>query len=308
MDRQDANPYSDLARVLNEKLFYKYPTRKTPIGTRESVQNATTEKMRLIQSRYYVPNNSALVVTGDVKPEQVFAAAEKIMGSWQRRPVDPFKDFPLVEHPPLEKSEGVILDKRSGDGEDQNIAINIGWQGPSIGKDNAATYAADVFSYILTQPDSRFQRDIVDAGLASGVGIGYYTQRNVGPINVVIQTRRIKPKPLKGCTPIVQFASPPISVTKSWKTKDDPAANSYERESKRIHAYARVLWSPTGMTFRGYQKIEPSRVPTLRACNTHHRQTARRHRPGRPGRKDTLIYDTDLIGVGPKVSHSLIFI
>ena len=195
MDRQDANPYSDLNRVLNEKLFYKYPTRKIPIGTRESVQNATTEKMRLIQSRYYVPNNAALVVTGDVKPEQVFAMAEKILGSWQRRAVDPFKDFPLVEHPPLEKSEGVVIAKRSGDsGEDQNIAINIGWQGPSIGKDNAATYAADVFSYIMTQPDSRFQRNLVDTGLTSGVGIGYYTQRNVGPINVVVQTTPDKAK------------------------------------------------------------------------------------------------------------------
>ncbi|HEX3102338.1 MAG TPA: pitrilysin family protein [Pyrinomonadaceae bacterium] len=277
MDRQDANPYSDLARVLNEKLFYKYPTRKTPIGTRESVQNATTEKMRLIQSRYYVPNNSALVVTGDVKAEQVFALAEKIMGSWQRRPVDPFKDFPLVEHPPLEKSEGVILDKRSGDGEDQNIAINIGWQGPSIGKDNAATYAADVFSYILTQPDSRFQRNIVDAGLASGVGIGYYTQRNVGPINVVIQTTPDKAKAaLKAVYgEIAQFASPNyFSDEELESSKTILAANDlYDRE--KASEYTHTLgfwWSSTGIDyFRGYQKNlnAVSRADITRYVNTY---------------------------------------
>ena len=261
MDRQDANPYSDLARVLNEKLFYKYPTRKTPIGTRESVQNATTDKMRLIQSRYYVPNNAALVVTGDVKPEQVFAIAERLMGSWQRRAVDPFKDFPVVEHPPLEKSEGLVIAKRSGDaGEDQNIAINIGWHGPSIGKDNAATYAADVFSYILSQPDSRFQRNLVDAGLASGVGIGYYTQRNIGPINVVVQTTPDKAKAaLKAVyTEIAQFASPGYFTDEELESsKTILAANDlYDREKSSEYTHTLGFWwSSTGIDyFRGYQK------------------------------------------------------
>jgi len=27
----------------------------------------------------------------------------------------------------------------------QNVIVELGWQGPSIGKDDAATYAADVF-------------------------------------------------------------------------------------------------------------------------------------------------------------------
>ncbi len=261
MDRQDANPYSDLNRVLNEKLFYKYPTRKIPIGTRESVQNATTEKMRLIQSRYYVPNNAALVVTGDVKAEQVFAMAEKIMGSWLRRAVDPFKEIPLVEHPPLPKSEGVVIDKRSGgNGEDQNIAITIGWHGPSIGKDNAATYAADVFSYIMTQPDSKFQRDLVDSGLTAGAGIGYYTQRNVGPINVVLQTTPDKAKAaLKAVyAEIAQFSSPTyFSDEELESSKTILAANDlYDREksSEFTHTLG-FWWSSTGIDyFRGYQK------------------------------------------------------
>jgi zinc protease len=75
IDRNEANPYYYLNRALMDRLFYKYPTRKNPLGTRESVSAATTEKMRLIQSRYYVPNNTALVVTGDVKPEEVFRLA-----------------------------------------------------------------------------------------------------------------------------------------------------------------------------------------------------------------------------------------
>ena len=189
IDRHEANPYTYLDLTMKQKLFYKYPTRKDPKGTRESVGSSTIEKMRTIQSRYYVPNNSALIVTGDAKPEEVFRVAEQIMGSWERRSADPFKEFPLVEHPPLPKSEGVIIEKAADASEGQNVFIEIGWHGPSIGKDDAATYAADVFSYIISQPDSRFQRKLVDSGLAATVGFGYYTQRNVGPINLLMVTR-----------------------------------------------------------------------------------------------------------------------
>lgn len=262
MDRNEANPFSDLLRVMNEKLFYKYPSRKTPIGTRESVTNATTERMRLIQSRYYVPNNAALVVTGDVRAEEVFATAEKTFGSWQRREVDPFKEFPLVEHPPLARSEGVVIDKRSGgDGQDdQTILINIGWHGPSIGKDNAATYAADVFSYILGQPDSRFQRSLVDTGLANSVGINYYTQRNVGPISVLLQTTPEKAKAaLKAVyAEIARFNTPSYFMNAELESSKTILAASDLFDREKSSNYAHTLgfwWSSTGIEyFRGYQK------------------------------------------------------
>src|ERR1041385_6023820 len=69
----------------------------------------------------------------------------------------------------------------------QNVVISLGWQGPSMGKDDVSTYAADVFSFILRQPNSRFQRNLVDSGLTAGVNLGYYSQRNVGPITLVMQ-------------------------------------------------------------------------------------------------------------------------
>src|SRR5438552_9533998 len=136
--------------------------------------------MRLIQGLYYVPNNSALVITGDVQPADVYKMAQDLFGDWPRREKDPFVEFPLVEHPPLQKSEGNVIKQPV-----TNVLIEIGWQGPSIGKDDAATYAADTFSFIMQQPDSRFQRNLVDTGLVYGVAIGYYIQCNVCSIYVV---------------------------------------------------------------------------------------------------------------------------
>jgi zinc protease len=260
IDRHEATPYGYLELAMKQKLFYKYPTRKDPKGTRESVSAATTDMMRTIQSRYYVPNNSALIVTGDAKPEEVFKLAEQIMGSWERRPVDPFKEFPLVEHPPLPKSEAVIIEKSpdGNEGGDQNVFIELGWQGPSIGKDDAATYAADVFSYIISQPDSRFQRKLVDSGLAANVAFGYYTQRNVGPINLILVTRPENAKKVLAATyaEIAAFTRPDYFTDEELESAKTILESNDLFDREKASEYAHTLsfwWSSTGIDyFRGY--------------------------------------------------------
>ena len=255
IDRNEANPFFYLSRALSDKLFYEFPTRKNPLGTRETVSNATTDQMRLIQSRYYVPNNSALVVTGDVKPDEVFALAEKNLGSWKRREVNPFKEFPLVEHPPLKKSEGEIVQQPV-----QNVLISVGWQGPSIGKDDAATYAADVFSYILTQPDSKFQRAMVDSGLTAGADIGYYTQRNVGPIQLSLVTTPEKAKAaLKAAyEQVAQFDKPNYFTDQELQNAKTllESRDLFDREKPSEYTHTLGFWwSSTGIDyFRGYYK------------------------------------------------------
>ena len=255
IDRNESNPFFYLNRTLMDKLYFKYPTRKNPLGTRETVLSATTEKMRTIQSRYYVPNNSALVVTGDVKPEEVFRLAEASFGGWQRRETDPFKEFPLVEHPPLPKSEGYIVEQPV-----QNVLINVGWHGPSIGKDDAATYAADVFSYILSQPNSRFQRAMVDSGLTAGAEIGYYTQRNVGPISLTLVTTPDKAKAaIKAAyAEIAQFDKSGYFTDEELESAKTilESRDLFEREKSSDYTHTLGFWwSSTGIEyFRGYYK------------------------------------------------------
>ena len=253
IDRDESEPGFYLNREMNDRLFYKYQSRKNPLGNRQTVATATTAMMRLIQGRYYVPNNSALVITGDVKPDEVYKLAQEFFGDWPRREKDPFVEFPMVEHPPLPKSEGAIIKQPV-----TNVILEIGWQGPSIGKDDAATYAADTFSFIMTQPDSRFQRDLVDSGLVTAVGIGYYTQRNVGPINIFAQTTPDKAQAaIKAIYNEVAhfndkdyYTDEQLESAKALLEADD----LYSRE--KLDEYAKTLgfwWSSTGIEyFRGY--------------------------------------------------------
>jgi zinc protease len=254
LDRHLSEPGYYLNEGMLNRLFYKYPTRKSPGGTRSTVNTATTAQMRLIQSRYYVPNNSALVIAGDVEPTEIFALTEQLFGDWPRAE-DPFIKFPLVEHPPLEKSEGAIINQ-----DVNSLIVELGWQGPSIGKDDAATYAADVFSFILRQPDSRFQRKLVDSQLAVGADLNYYTQRNVGPIRTSISTTPEKAKAaitaLYG--EIAQFDKPDYYTDEELENAKTllEADDLYSREKPSEYAHTLSFWwSTSGISyFRDYHK------------------------------------------------------
>lgn len=253
LDRHESNPFGFLSSEMNNRLFYKYPSRKDPGGNKQTVATATTEKMRLIQGRYYVPNNSAIVITGDVSAPAAYLMVQELFGDWPRRPIDPFKEFPLVEHPPLPKSEGAIIKQPV-----QNVIIELGWQGPSIGKDDAATYAADVFSFILRQPNSRFQRALTDTGLATNANFGYYTQRNVGPINLVAQTTPDKAKAATRAiyNEVAHFNDPDYFTDEQLESAKAllESEDLYSRE--KLDDYTHTIgfwWASTGLDYyRGY--------------------------------------------------------
>lgn len=252
LDRQQSEPGYYLQTTMMDKLFYRYPSRKSPGGTRQSVAAATTDKMRFIQSLYYVPNNAALVVTGDVNAERVFAMAEELFGVWKRGE-DPFKKFPLVEHPPLEKSEGIFVTQ-----DVENAIIQIGWHGPSIGKDDASTYAADIFSFIVEQPASRLQRKLVDSGLAYSVDLHYYTQRNVGPIRLTLAAAPEKAKAALAAAyaEIAAFTDPAYftdAELANAKTLVE-ARDLFMREKQSEYAHTLSFWwsSTSSEYYRGY--------------------------------------------------------
>jgi zinc protease len=140
------------------------------------------------------------------------------------------------------------------------VIIQIGWQGPSIGKDNAATYAADVFSYIVGQPDSKFQRAMIDSGLAVAADVHYYTQKNVGPIRITLVTSADKAKAAVKTlySEIAQFANPAYFTDEELENAKTllEAENLFRREklSDFTHEVS-FWWSTTGIDYyRGYHK------------------------------------------------------
>jgi zinc protease len=181
-DRNESSPGFRLEQQVGMKLWDGQWSRKNVIGDRHVIETVTPEQMRTIKNLYYVPNNSVLIISGDVNPAAAFAEAEKVFSPWKRG-ADPFVKAPIPPMPPLMKNVGVI------DEEPVNaVTVLVQWQGPSVRKDEDATFAADVYSDVLNNPQSRFQRKLVDSGLWQVVGVNYYTLNNLGPISVSGQT------------------------------------------------------------------------------------------------------------------------
>ncbi len=84
-------------KALSESLFPTHPYgTRTTIGTGEHLKNPSMEKIHAYFDTYYVPNNMAIVLSGDFDPDEAVAAIEKHFGDYERQPV-PEWNRPAVE-------------------------------------------------------------------------------------------------------------------------------------------------------------------------------------------------------------------
>ncbi|MEO6528888.1 MAG: pitrilysin family protein [Gemmatimonadaceae bacterium] len=180
-DRAEANPYFHLSRAIDTLLWTKeYYSRKNVIGNREIILSTTPERMRAIQRRFYVPNNTALILAGDITPANGFRLAAEVFGDWPRGE-DPFAT-PIADPPPLSASKAVVVSQPV-----QAATLVLKWSGPSVTRDPAATYAADVLSAVLSKRTSALSKRLIDSRLAYSATLGYYTLAHTGPISFVLQ-------------------------------------------------------------------------------------------------------------------------
>jgi zinc protease len=260
-DRAESSPFFGLTTDVTKQVYPGQWSRKNTIGDREVIRTVTPAKMREIQRRYYVPNNAALVVTGDVTPAKVFALAEQYYGDWAKG-ADPFAADPIPPIPPIARSEAVIAPAPVS-----AVTVLIQWQGPSVGKDPASTYAADVFSDALNQATSGFQRRLVDSGLFESVGLNYYTLNQVGPITISGQT---SPEKLRRALAALDeeiakfddpgyFTSAQLSEVKALRTVS--SAFGVERTSGLTHTVG-FWWSVANLDyFMGYNDNMAKQTP-----------------------------------------------
>jgi zinc protease len=247
-DRNEANPPYHLFVAFAKKMWGDYYNRKNALGERSTILSTTKEQMQTIQKKFYVPNNSALLIAGDVKAEEVFKLAENMFGKWEKAE-DPFIKNPPVTFKPIEKPEAVIIEKQF-----PVPLVLIGFHGPDTKRDIPGTHAADVFSYILNQKTSNFYKALVESGLMLGVNLGYQTEHNVGPIMISFQGQQEKLKDaIKGLgAEIEKFDEPTYFTDEQLETAKNRLAvdEIYGRESTSnwVHTVS-YWWASAGLDY-----------------------------------------------------------
>lgn len=131
-------------RKVNEKLFselfknHTYGT-QTTIGTIEHLKNPSLVEIRKYFNTYYVPNNMAIVWSGDFDPDQVIGKIDKAFGYMQNKPVPKYTFTPETPITAPITAEVIGPDAES---------VTIGYRLP--GNKSKDVLLADLVGQILT--------------------------------------------------------------------------------------------------------------------------------------------------------------
>ncbi len=248
--RAESDPGFQLWYACQKKLWGDLMTRKNPIGDHNIINTATPEKMMVIKGKYYVPNNSILVIDGDVKHDDAFALAQNIYGDWESSGFDPQTKYPIPDFAPVAQTDYFIKESTIA----QTPYEMYWWQGPDYPHDSAATIAADVFSTILGLNSSKWQQALVDKGLATAANVSYQTLSHVGPINIFLIPN---PNKLKECKEevdkqIAMWNSPDYFTDEQLQTAKDVMRRNYIRQMEKpssLASQATYYWCSASLGF-----------------------------------------------------------
>jgi zinc protease len=143
---------------------------------------------------------------------------------------------------------------------------SLTWLGPStVGPGLDLTFAADVFSEILHEPSSRFQRDLVDSGACLGAALDWKSQRNTGPITYGLEA---EPEKADAC---IQAALNELErMDRSDFFTEEELTNARHRllveraeEAESSSGYAHLLtfwWASAGLDYYQHYLENTARV------------------------------------------------
>jgi zinc protease len=179
-----ADPDAIYEAAMTKRLFAKYPWRRDPSGSEAAVRAATPDSLKSIAA-WFAPNNAALLVGGDIDPEEVRKAAEAAFGSWEAGP-DPWAKKLAANPRPgvLRPAWAVYPDPSMPEGVGR---IEVRYRGPDLASESAASYAADLWSALVEPGDGRFKSALaknVPKLSKDSIVAGYVSQRDGGWISI----------------------------------------------------------------------------------------------------------------------------
>lgn len=269
-DRNESDPGFYLRQSVGKRLFYDYFYRKNPIGDRDAILSSTAELLQDFRARYYVPNNSALILQGDFDPAAALKFARHFFGEqkWPAGP-DPHAT-PLPAHPQITRNQTVIVTK-----DYPQAMIQIGQYGPNVGADATQThetYVADVLGTIVGLQSSKFQRNLVDSGLCAGASWSYYTQHDGGEFDLtaVCEPAKVAEVHRALLDEIEKFDDPDYFTAADLKAAQRQLEVGHIYEQERGQDFAVNLafwWAVAGLdyTLDYIPQVKKVRVEDLRA-------------------------------------------
>lgn len=177
LQQATSNPVYYLIQDVNEKLWGTKSYRQNPMGTLDVIAAATPENMGAMRNNHITPKNSLLIVSGDVDYDEVLQSAREQFGSW-KTPATENRDSAKFTLPAA--SSGVITLNENA----QSPVVLAAFQGPTTSQSERSAFAAEVLTYMLSQQTATLSKELIDAGLAYQIGVGFTAQKFGAPFTI----------------------------------------------------------------------------------------------------------------------------
>jgi len=178
----DDDPGNVAMKAFHQLIFHGHPYSWPAHGTEDTLHRITVADIQQFHAREYVPNQTILVIVGDLTQEQAATLVQNHFGSWKKGT----SPSSIIKKPtPLDRKMVQLIEKDL-----TQSTIVLGHTG--ISRSNPDYYAVTVMNYILGAGgfSSRLMDSIRDKqGLAYGVMSQFDTRLMPGAFLINLQTR-----------------------------------------------------------------------------------------------------------------------
>ncbi len=102
------NPSKVCANAFDTELFGSHPYGHPLIGTKESLEAIDRDDVIGFYDTYFRPNNSFLIIAGDIEPGEAISRVSGILGDWQRKSIP---QFHVTSPAAVEGKRVLLIDK-----------------------------------------------------------------------------------------------------------------------------------------------------------------------------------------------------
>jgi zinc protease len=143
----DLKEIDDNTRVVAERTWRElaypstHPYHRLTVGNAETISAATREELSAFQTAWYGPNQTTLIVVGDVPLDETVAATETQFGGWPGARIERVEDsLPASDLPGKELREVPMVGKTQAD-----VVVGL----PTLDRGSADYYALSFANHIL---------------------------------------------------------------------------------------------------------------------------------------------------------------
>ncbi|MBV8602969.1 MAG: insulinase family protein, partial [Candidatus Eremiobacteraeota bacterium] len=153
-----SQPIFKLYDAVRRAAFPHSPYGLTALGEKADVERSTASDLRKYYEEWYAPNNATLVVTGDVKPDDVFRWAQEYFGPIPARTL-PAEGAPALPAPPRDATVSVKADY-------PYTVLDLAYR--TEGDLDKGTAATNVVASVIDNQRSPFYKALVESGITLG--------------------------------------------------------------------------------------------------------------------------------------------